>query len=179
MVNFIFLRKKDDFWDVFSAFYSQHSVTAAWATRSPWSIFLSFFLMYTAFHPLRGILGSWFSVCHPILTKLEGICKKKWPISFGVIRSPVYSIKLLMFLSNTQVKTPQALYKFSEDVLKCLSKQNCQTNWAKIMSELRHSTVVESFGCCLQLFWSLCSLLLFGWQILVQLSSFTVNRIYR
>ena len=39
---FIFLRKKGDFSDVFSAFYGQCSVTAAWATRSPWSIFISF-----------------------------------------------------------------------------------------------------------------------------------------
>ena len=34
-VNFIFLRKKAEFSDVFSAFYSQRSDTA---TRSPWSI---------------------------------------------------------------------------------------------------------------------------------------------
>ena len=34
-VNFIFLRKKGDFSDVFSAFYGQRSVTDAWATRSP------------------------------------------------------------------------------------------------------------------------------------------------
>ena len=32
-VNFIFLRKK-----LFSAVYDQRSVTAAWATRSPWNI---------------------------------------------------------------------------------------------------------------------------------------------
>ena len=38
-VNFIFLRKKGDFSDVFSAFYGQRSVMAAWATRSPWSIY--------------------------------------------------------------------------------------------------------------------------------------------
>ena len=38
-VNFIFLRKKGDFSDVFSDFYGQRSVTAAWGTRSPWSIF--------------------------------------------------------------------------------------------------------------------------------------------
>ena len=38
-VNFIFLRKKGDFSDVFSAFYGQRSLTAAWATRSPWSIY--------------------------------------------------------------------------------------------------------------------------------------------
>ena len=38
IVNFIFLRKKGDFSDVFSAFYGQRSVTAAWATCSPWSI---------------------------------------------------------------------------------------------------------------------------------------------
>ena len=37
-VNYIFLRKKGDFSDVFSAFYDQRLVTAAWATRSPWSI---------------------------------------------------------------------------------------------------------------------------------------------
>ena len=37
--KFYFLRKKGDFSDVFSAFYDQRSVTAAWATRSPWSIF--------------------------------------------------------------------------------------------------------------------------------------------
>ena len=37
-VNFIFLRKNGYFSEVFSAFYGQRSVTAAWATRSPWSI---------------------------------------------------------------------------------------------------------------------------------------------
>ena len=37
-VNFIFLRKKRWFFGRFSAFYGQRSVTAAWATRSPWSI---------------------------------------------------------------------------------------------------------------------------------------------
>ena len=42
-LNFIFLRKKGDFSDVFSAFYGQRSVTAAWATRSPWSIFGNFY----------------------------------------------------------------------------------------------------------------------------------------
>ena len=41
-VNFIFLRKKCDFPDVLSASYGQRSVTAAWATRSPWSILLVF-----------------------------------------------------------------------------------------------------------------------------------------
>ena len=43
--SFIFLRKKGDFSDVFSAFYGQRLVTAAWATRSPWSIFLRFLLL--------------------------------------------------------------------------------------------------------------------------------------
>ena len=38
VVNFIFLSKKGDFFCRFSAFYGQRSVTAAWATRSPWSI---------------------------------------------------------------------------------------------------------------------------------------------
>ena len=38
IVNLFFLRKKGDFSYVFSAFYGQRSVTAAWATRSPWSI---------------------------------------------------------------------------------------------------------------------------------------------
>ena len=37
-VNFIFLRKKCVFFGRFYAFYGQRSVTAAWATRSPWSI---------------------------------------------------------------------------------------------------------------------------------------------
>ena len=37
-----FTKKKTDFSDVFSAFYGQRSVTAAWATRSPWSIVLNF-----------------------------------------------------------------------------------------------------------------------------------------
>ena len=35
---FIFLRKKSEFSAVFSSFHGQRSVTAAWATRSPWSI---------------------------------------------------------------------------------------------------------------------------------------------
>ena len=30
--------KKNLFWGIFSSFYGQHSVTAAWATPSPWSI---------------------------------------------------------------------------------------------------------------------------------------------
>ena len=47
-VNFIFLRKKGDFSDVFSAFYGQRSVTAAWATRSPWSIPLMLFILFWA-----------------------------------------------------------------------------------------------------------------------------------
>ena len=33
-INLIFLRKKADFLAVFSAFYGQRSVTAAWATLS-------------------------------------------------------------------------------------------------------------------------------------------------
>ena len=37
-VNFIFLRKKGDFFGRFSAFYGQRSITVAWATRSRWSI---------------------------------------------------------------------------------------------------------------------------------------------
>ena len=37
-VDFIFLRKKNVFSGRFSAFYGQRSVTAAWPTRSPWSI---------------------------------------------------------------------------------------------------------------------------------------------
>ena len=37
-VNFIILRKKCVFFGRFYAFYGQRSVTAAWATRSPWSI---------------------------------------------------------------------------------------------------------------------------------------------
>ena len=41
LVIFIFLRKFFCccFFCIFSTFYSQRSVTAAWATRSPWSIF--------------------------------------------------------------------------------------------------------------------------------------------
>ena len=38
-VNFIFFRKKGDFFGRFSFFYGQPLVTAAWATRSPWSIY--------------------------------------------------------------------------------------------------------------------------------------------
>ena len=41
-VNFIFLRKKGDCFGRFYAFYGQRSVTAAWATRSPWSIQICF-----------------------------------------------------------------------------------------------------------------------------------------
>ena len=43
-VNFILLRKKNDFSGRFSAFYGQRSVTAAWATRSPWSIHFYFWV---------------------------------------------------------------------------------------------------------------------------------------
>ena len=37
--KFYFFKKKRWFFGRFSAFYGQRSVTAAWATRSPWSIF--------------------------------------------------------------------------------------------------------------------------------------------
>ena len=40
--NFYFFTKKKLFSSDFSTFYGQHSVTAAWATRSPWSICMSF-----------------------------------------------------------------------------------------------------------------------------------------
>ena len=40
--QFFFLKKKRGFFGRFSAFYGQRSVTAAWATRSPWSILLVF-----------------------------------------------------------------------------------------------------------------------------------------
>ena len=39
MGKFYFFTKKTDFSDVLSAFYGQRSVRAAWATRSPWSIY--------------------------------------------------------------------------------------------------------------------------------------------
>ena len=37
LVIFIFLPKKNRFSGIFSTFYGQRSVTAAWATPSPWS----------------------------------------------------------------------------------------------------------------------------------------------
>ena len=43
------------FSDVFSAFYGQRLITAAWATRSPWSILFLFLSPSFTFHPLRGI----------------------------------------------------------------------------------------------------------------------------
>ena len=36
--NFNFFTKKNRFSGIFSSFYGQHSVTAAWTTPSPWSI---------------------------------------------------------------------------------------------------------------------------------------------
>ena len=36
--NFYFFKKKRGFFSVFSTFYGLRSVTAIWATRSPWSI---------------------------------------------------------------------------------------------------------------------------------------------
>ena len=45
-VNLIFLRKKGVFFGRFSAFYGQCSVTAAWATRSPWSIMTNSIKLY-------------------------------------------------------------------------------------------------------------------------------------
>ena len=47
-VNYIFLRKKSRFFSDFSTFYGQRSVTAAWATRSPLSIF-SLFIFLSVF----------------------------------------------------------------------------------------------------------------------------------
>ena len=46
--KFYFFTKKAVFFGRFSAFYGQRSVTAAWATRSPWSI-LFFFLRLLLF----------------------------------------------------------------------------------------------------------------------------------
>ena len=41
-------QKKVIFRTFFSAFYGQRSVTAAWATRSPWSIIVVFLLVQAA-----------------------------------------------------------------------------------------------------------------------------------
>ena len=44
---YFFTEKNTDFSAVFSAFYGQLSVTAAWATRSPWSIVCILYFMHT------------------------------------------------------------------------------------------------------------------------------------
>ena len=46
------------FFGRFSAFYGQRSVTAAWATRSPWSIFSSY-QSITLYHPWNMVLVTW------------------------------------------------------------------------------------------------------------------------
>ena len=61
--KFYFVTKKTDFSDVFSVFYSQRSVTAAWATRSPWSIICNFSNNDITF-------GHWFHV----FLKIEILC---------------------------------------------------------------------------------------------------------
>ena len=45
------------FFDRFSAFYGQRSVTASWATRSPWSI--SLFLFFSTFYGQRLVTAAW------------------------------------------------------------------------------------------------------------------------
>ena len=74
-VYFIFLRKKGDFSDIFSTFYGQRSVTAAWATLSPWSIVYynqfwlnilenATFLKFSPPYPVPTSTQSKFSSCH-------------------------------------------------------------------------------------------------------------------
>ena len=53
--NFSFFKKKRWFFGRFSDFYGQRSVTAAWATRSPWSIFLLFFFLLQLFILFRSL----------------------------------------------------------------------------------------------------------------------------
>ena len=45
------------------------------------SLFFFSLSLCIAFHPFRGVPGSLFSVCHPILTHLEGIYKRKLRLS--------------------------------------------------------------------------------------------------
>ena len=42
MYNFYFFTNKKGFSGVFSSFHGQHSVTAAWTTPIPWSIYIDF-----------------------------------------------------------------------------------------------------------------------------------------
>ena len=72
-VNFIFLRKKGDFSDDFSAFYGQRSVTAAWATRSPWSIFLRLLLLtHFGETPVKICFPQYFGITRRYIKKKLG-----------------------------------------------------------------------------------------------------------
>ena len=92
-VNFIFLRKKGDFSSVFSAFYGQRSVTAAWVTRSPWSILNTFYkVLYYIFleaEPLSTYLC--LSACPPARPK------------FLVVRAKLYSPNLGKYIIGVNV----------------------------------------------------------------------------
>ena len=114
-VNLIFLRKKVDFFDIYSAFYGQRLVTAAWATRSPWSInFKSHIIFILTIKELRNFLE--FSIlCKEILW--NQIC----------LEFP-RKLKMLKSLSYFNL-VPVNLYKESRKHANCEPGSRNQSNY--------------------------------------------------
>ena len=54
--KFYFFKKKKMFFGRFSAFYGQRSVTAAWATPSPWSITYQYLIIINSFISIHSKL---------------------------------------------------------------------------------------------------------------------------
>ena len=100
MVNFIFLRKKGDFSDVFSAFYGQRSVTAARATRSPWSIFSLIksrpIMIWTEFYFRRQVL------CHITLSKLFLMLVELPSLLEGSLKPTLLLIQPLCYITGVE-----------------------------------------------------------------------------
>ena len=104
--KFYFFKKKGDFLDVFSAFYGQRSVTASWATRSPWSIFSVF-----CFWPTSGNLPR------------VKICFHQY---FGITRR--YMPKKIFFLGNFYFFTKKP--DFREFFLSFYDQRSVTAAWA-------------------------------------------------
>ena len=102
-----FFKKKNWFFVRFSAFYGQRSVTAAWATRSPWSIFSFLFSPSFAFDPLWGISRVRKFVSPNILAKLEDKCQKKCNFYLFLWKKADFQVFFRLFTASVWLRPPE------------------------------------------------------------------------
>ena len=126
-VNFIFLRKKTDFFGRFSAFYGQRSVTAAWATGSPWSIFCICYLL----NKQSSVLYFFCTIFKTNPTNIKYF--------FPIFRKNKLQFQISM--GNIKSKSDKMFFKFP--ITGCTTRSQLQVNKQdKNLRELCHTQLV-------------------------------------